>query len=107
QALSYGQATPYHAILPLLRTMLGVVDTAPPIQQLQAIRTRLAAIAASLAADTPLLAHLRGVPLEMESLPALTPDAQRRRLQQVCLQVLLHQATATPLGLLVEDGHWL
>jgi class 3 adenylate cyclase len=107
QALSYGQATPYHAILPLLRTMLGVVDTAPPIQQLQAIRTRLAAIAASLAADTPLLAHLLGVPLEMESLPALTPDAQRRRLQQVCLQVLLHQATATPLGLLVEDGHWL
>jgi len=39
QALSYGQAMPYHAVLPLLRTLLGVVDTATPAQQRQAIHT--------------------------------------------------------------------
>jgi len=107
QALSYGQTMPYHAFLPLLRTMLGVVDIAPPPQQREAIHTRLAAIEPALAVDTSLLAHLLGVPLETETLPALGPDMHRRRVQQACLQVLVQQAAAAPLGLLVEDGHWL
>jgi predicted ATPase/DNA-binding winged helix-turn-helix (wHTH) protein/class 3 adenylate cyclase len=107
QALSYGQAMPYHAVIPLLRTVLGVVDTAPPARQCQAIRTHLTAIDPALAADTPLLALLLGVPVTAEELPALAPEAQRRRLQHACCQVLLAQATDAPLCLLVEDGHWL
>jgi predicted ATPase len=59
------------------------------------------------ASDAPLLAQLLGVPLETEPLPALEPEAQRRRLQLACLQVLVQQAADTPLCLLVEDGHWL
>jgi predicted ATPase len=107
QALSYAQAMPYHAVIPLLRTVLGVVDTAPPAQQRQAIHTRLAALDAVLAADTPLLALLLGIPVPAEELPALAPEAQRRRLQHACCQMLLQQATDAPLCLLVEDGHWL
>jgi DNA-binding winged helix-turn-helix (wHTH) protein/class 3 adenylate cyclase/predicted ATPase len=107
QALSYGQAMPYHALIPLLRTVLGMTDTAPSTQQLLAIRTHLTAIDPSLAADTPLLARLLGFPVSTEDLPALAPEAQRRRLQHICCQVLLQQAADAPLCLLVEDGHWL
>jgi DNA-binding winged helix-turn-helix (wHTH) protein/class 3 adenylate cyclase/predicted ATPase len=107
QALSYGQAMPYHAVIPLLRTVLGMADTEPPAQQCQAIRTHLAAIDAALVADTPLLALLLGVPVPAAELPAIEPAAQRRRLQHACCQVLLQQATDAPLCLLVEDGHWL
>jgi DNA-binding winged helix-turn-helix (wHTH) protein/class 3 adenylate cyclase len=107
QALSYGQTMPYHAVIPLLRTVLSVADTAPPMQQRQAIRTHLATIDPALAADTPLLALLLGIPAPAAELPALDPEAQRRRLQHACCQVLLQQATDVPLCLLVEDGHWL
>jgi tetratricopeptide (TPR) repeat protein len=55
----------------------------------------------------PLLALLLGVPVTAEELPALAPEAQRRRLQHACCQVLLQWAADAPLCLLVEDGHWL
>lgn len=107
QALSYGDAIPYHAFLPLLRTLLGVITTDLPAQQWQALHTRLASLPPALAADAPLLAHLLGIPLDAESLPPLTPDAQRRRVQQACFQLLVQQAAHAPLCLLVEDAHWL
>jgi predicted ATPase len=107
QALSYAQTMPYQAVLPLLRTVFGVVETADPAHQRQAIQTRLAALTPPLTEDAPLLAQLLGVPLAPEGLPALSPEAQRRQLQQACLQGLIQQAADSPLGLLVEDGHWL
>src|SRR5262249_36816320 len=105
--LSYGQSMPYHAMIPLLRTVLGLTDHATPEHQWQAIRACLAAAQPSLTADAPLLAHLLGVPLESESLPALPPEEQKRRLQHACVQVLLQHAAAQPLCLLIEDLHWL
>jgi predicted ATPase len=107
QTLSYGGTMPYHAVIPLLRRLLGVVSTDAPAQQRLALHTRLTTLAPTLAADAPLLASLLGVPLDAEPLPALSPEAQRRRLQHACLQVLVQQAVDTPLCLLVEDGHWL
>ena len=51
QALSYGQAMPYHAVIPLLRTVLGVADIASPTQQRQAIRAHPGGDRPQLAAD--------------------------------------------------------
>jgi class 3 adenylate cyclase/tetratricopeptide (TPR) repeat protein len=105
--LSYGQAMPYHALLPVLRTVLGLSDHDTPPQQRQALRAWLTAVPPALAADAPLLADLLGVPLEAEALPHLPPAEQKRRLQHACVQVLLQSATAQPLCLLIEDLHWL
>ena len=105
QALPYGQAMPYHAFLPLLCTVLGVQEHADPSQQQQALQTHLAACAPSLAAEAPFLAHLLGISGTPEAHPSLTPEVQRRRVQQTCLQVLVQQAEVAPLGVLVEDGH--
>jgi class 3 adenylate cyclase/tetratricopeptide (TPR) repeat protein len=107
QSLSYGQAVPYHAFIPLLRALLQVHgDDAPP-DQCQQIRTSLQDIHPRLPEDALLLSHLLGVPLDVEALPRLSPEVWKRQLQQVCQRVILYQATKQPLCLLVEDGHWL
>src|SRR5262245_10193876 len=107
QALSYGQAMSYHALLPVLRTVLGLSDQDTPQQQRQALRAWRPAVPPALAAAAPLLADLLGVPLEAEALPPLPPAEHKRRLQHACVQVLLAHATAQPLCLLLEDLHWL
>jgi class 3 adenylate cyclase/tetratricopeptide (TPR) repeat protein len=107
QALSYGQAMPYHAFIPLLRALLQVSSDDPPDSQRRQIRTRLQALHPALAEDEPLLSHLFGIPLDAEALPGLSPEAWKRRLQHVCQQVILQQAAGRPLCLLIEDGHWL
>jgi predicted ATPase len=107
QTLSYGQQTPYHAIVPLVRALLAVSGDAAPHEQRQQLRTRLEAMHPALASDEPLLAHLLGLPVEPDQLPASSPEEHRRRLQQACLQVLGHQATGMPLCLCIEDLHWL
>ena len=107
QTLSYGQQTPYHAIVPLVRALLAVSGDAAPHEQRQQLRTRLVATHPALASDEPLLAHLLGLPVEPDQLSAFSPEEHKRRLQQACLQVLGQQATDSPLCLCIEDLHWL
>jgi class 3 adenylate cyclase/tetratricopeptide (TPR) repeat protein len=107
QTLSYGQSMSYHAIIPLLRALLGLTDHDTPQQQRQHLHTCLAAAQPPLAADEPLLAQLLGIPLESDHLPTLPPEEQKRRLQHACLQVILQHAAEQPLCLLIEDLHWL
>lgn len=107
QALSYEEAMPYHAFIPLLRALLQVSDDDPLYGQRQQIRTALHAIHPRLVEDAPLLLHLFGIPVAGEPLPNLSPEAWKQQLQHVCQQVILQQAAARPLCLLIEDGHWL
>jgi predicted ATPase len=107
QAVSYGQAMPYHTFIPLLRALLQVSGDDAPYGQRQQIRTRLHALYPRFAEDEPLLSHFLGIPLDVEPLPRLSPEAWKRQLQHVCQQVILQQAAERPLGLLIEDGHWL
>src|SRR4029453_13683671 len=87
QTLSYGQQAPYHAIVPLVRDLLAVSGDAAPHEQRQQLHTRLVATHPALASDEPLLAHLLGLPMEPDQLPAYSPEEHKRRLQQACLQV--------------------
>lgn len=107
QAFSYGQEMPYHAFIPLLRTLLQVSGNDPPHAQLRQIRTQLQALHPPWTEAEPLLAHLFGIPFDAKALPNLAPEVWKRRLQHVCQQVILQQAAARPLCLLIEDGHWL
>jgi tetratricopeptide (TPR) repeat protein len=107
QTLSYGQAMPYHAFIPLLRALLQVRDDDAPHGQRQQIHTRLHTIHPRLIEDELLLSHLLGIAVDAASLPNLSPEAWKRQLQHVCQQVILHPAAESPLCLLIEDGHWL
>jgi predicted ATPase len=92
QTLSYGQAMPYHAMIPLLRTLVGLTDHDTAPQQRQHIRDSLAAAPPAVAVDEPLLAHLLGIPLAPDELPTFPPEEQKRRLQSLCLHVVLQSA---------------
>jgi class 3 adenylate cyclase/tetratricopeptide (TPR) repeat protein len=107
QTLSYGQSISYHAIIPLLRTLVELTDQDTPQQQRERIRACLVTAQPAVAADEPLLAHLLGIPLTPDQLPTFPPEEQKRRLQSVCLQVILQCVAKQPLCLLMEDLHWL
>jgi class 3 adenylate cyclase/DNA-binding winged helix-turn-helix (wHTH) protein/tetratricopeptide (TPR) repeat protein len=107
QALSHEQAMPYHAFIPLLRTLLHVSSNDALDDQRQQIRTRLHTIDPRLAEDEPQLLHLLGISPDAEPRPSLSPEAWKRRLQHVCQRLILSQAAERPLCLLIEDGHWL
>jgi hypothetical protein len=107
QTYSYGQSMSYHAVIPLLRALLGLSGYATPQQQRQRLHACLAAAQPPLVADEPLLAHLLGILLEPDELPALPPEEHKWRLQHACLQVMLQHAAEQPLCLLIEDLHWL
>jgi class 3 adenylate cyclase/tetratricopeptide (TPR) repeat protein len=58
--------------------------------------------------DLPLIAPLVGLAApEAADAPVLSPEAQRRRTREALAQWLLHHARQHPLGLLVEDLHWV
>lgn len=107
QTLSYGQSMPYHAIIPLLRSVLEISDNDLLPRQRQHVRARLAAIQPLLADDEPLLAHLLGISVVPPQLPPLPPEEQKQRLQHICLQVIVRHTSTKPLCLLIEDLHWL
>ncbi|HXH13782.1 MAG TPA: AAA family ATPase [Alphaproteobacteria bacterium] len=107
QTLSYGQSMPYHPFIPLLRARLDLHAQDPPPDQRQQIRAHLHALHPTLAEDEPWLSHLLDVPLVPDRLPDLAPEDRKRRLQQLCLRLLLPQAADRPLCLLIEDVHWL
>jgi predicted ATPase len=107
QTLSYGQAMPYHAFIPLLRTLLGLRGNDDPSDQRQQIRARLQALHPKLVDDEPLLSHLLGVPIEPDQLPNVSLEARKRRLQSACLRLIMQYAADRPLCLLIEDLHWL
>jgi predicted ATPase len=107
QTLAYGQGMFYHAIIPLLRTLVGMTDPDTAPQQRQRIQDCLAVASPRLAVDEPLLTHLLGISLAPDALPPLSPEEQKRRLQAVCVQMILQAAVEQPLCLLIEDLHWL
>jgi class 3 adenylate cyclase/predicted ATPase/DNA-binding winged helix-turn-helix (wHTH) protein len=107
QTLAYGHQIPYHAIVPLVRALLAVSSEAAPHQQRQQLRAQLVARYPGLASEEPVLAHLLGLPLEPDCQSVFAPEDHKRRLQQACLQLILHHATDRPLCLFIEDVHWL
>jgi predicted ATPase len=107
QTLSYGQAMPYYAMIPLLRTLVGLTDHDLAPQQRQHLHACLAAAPPALVADEPLLAHLLGIPVAPDELPTCPPEELKQRLQALCLQVILQSTVEQPLCVLIEDLHWL
>lgn len=104
QALSYGRQMPYHAIIPVLHRVLEASPGASGPPQLQ---ERLAALHPHLADEAQFLAPLLNMPWVDAPGPLLTPEEHKQRLQQACVQVLLHQTVHTPVCFVVEDLHWL
>lgn len=107
RALSYGAAIPYHALLPLLRDLLGIGQQDGAEEPSRQIHLSLAALSPSMVEDAPLLMDLLGLPGVCEADLAVASDVGKQRLQKTCIQLMLQTASHRPVCLLVEDGHWL
>jgi serine phosphatase RsbU (regulator of sigma subunit)/class 3 adenylate cyclase/tetratricopeptide (TPR) repeat protein len=113
-SLSYGQEMPYHLVLELLRSLLGVPDTAPDQEARAALLGLVADYIGSGEEDaggtiTAYLGHLLGLDMGARAKELLKGvDAEALQAQYlVAMRKLLHAlAGQRPLVLILEDLHW-
>ena len=98
---SHTSQIPFHAVARLLRAAIGVegLDGEPARRR---VRHR---VAEADPEDLLLLDDLLGIGDPNASLPAIDPDARRRRLTALLNAVSL--ARETPAVYVVEDAHWI
>lgn len=104
----FGTSTAYFAWRPIWQALLDVDANAAPVEQIDSLTKRLAAIDSALLPRLPLLGALVGVPVPgnalTESLDAQFRKASLEDLLVVCWRAL---ARAAPRVVIVEDAHWI
>jgi adenylate cyclase len=98
---SHTREIPFHVVARLLRTVFGITDLDE-----HAGRARVRArIPDANPEDLLLLDDLLGIGDPDVALPAITPDARRRRLAALLNAAAL--ARTTPAQFVIEDVHWI
>lgn len=103
---SYGTHIAYLPWEPLLRAFLGIPDSDPPADQVQALTERFFQRYPALLPHMPLLRDILHVPIA-ESALTQSMDAAQRKAARETLLVTLVTAHATPMLLILEDAHWM
>jgi predicted ATPase len=111
RCVSYGRNLPYHLLIDLLRSILGIPFSATEIEARAAIdRTlgRLLPDAAEVADTAPYIAYLLDLPLrpDEEVITRVTPDVLQSRYVATTHRLLRSLAAERPLVLVCEDLHW-
>jgi class 3 adenylate cyclase len=112
RCVSYGRTLPYHLLIDVVRSILGLpfIDSeAESRQRLDAALADLLAAEPEWIADTaPYLAHLLSLPLrpEEEERANLGADVVQARYAAAVHRLLRALATRGPLVLVCEDLHW-
>jgi class 3 adenylate cyclase len=110
RCLSYGQGHAYHLLIDLLRSTIGIPDTAEEADS----RSALAAftrdlLGASMVEVYPFLAHLLMIKLdesEADRIHLLDPQALQAQYLAATRRLLGALAARQPLMLILEDLHW-
>ena len=98
---SHARDIPFHVVTNLLRTAIGVTDLDGPAARAR-IRER---VPDADPQDLVLLDDLLGTADPEAPLPAIDPDARRRRLTALINAASL--ARTTPALYIIEDAHWI
>ena len=98
---SHTSQVPFHAVAPLLRAATGVAEMDGPNAR-DRVRER---VPGADPEDLLLLDDLLGIADANAALPAIDPDARRRRLTALLNAASL--ARETPAVFVVEDAHWI
>ena len=112
QCLSYGQGIPYHLVIDLLRSLVGIGATADEAEFADALERRTRDLLGETWADTyAYLAHMSGLPLTPELASRITRVDFEVLKRYVAAVHQLVQAMATARGacavvLVCEDAHW-
>ena len=114
RCVTYGRSVPYHLVLDLVRSMLGIPFGASEDETKRLLDDKLAALLGDEAADSyPYLAHLLSVPLHGEDADRvqMDPDFLQGRYVAAILRVIRGLAAPAegkvrPIILVAEDIHW-
>jgi predicted ATPase/DNA-binding winged helix-turn-helix (wHTH) protein/class 3 adenylate cyclase len=104
---SHGAATPYLPMLALLRQNCGVTPEDSPGAVTAKVYTSLQEVGMAPEPWAPHLLPLFGLPIELELLATLSPQAIKARTVEALVQLALHGAQRRPLVLEVENLHWI
>jgi len=109
RCLSYGRGLPYHVVVDLLRSLVGLGPTADERELAAALeRVTRDLLGDEWAGTYAYLAHLAGVPLPPElasRISALEPETVKRYVSSLN-DVLRGLAARGPLVVVCEDMHW-
>jgi predicted ATPase len=112
RCVSYGRNLPYHLLIDLIRSILGISFAAEGPAARAALDQRLAGLlgsdAAEVADTAPYLAHVLDLPLrpDEEGITRVTPDVLQSRYVAATHRLLRTLAAERPLVLVCEDLHW-
>jgi class 3 adenylate cyclase len=108
--LSYGRAVAYHALVELVRALVGVSTAAREREDGGRLRDRLVEQVGEDATQAyPYLAHLLSVELaepELQLIRSLDPQALQAQYLRALRMVLGGLCARRPLVVVVEDAHW-
>jgi class 3 adenylate cyclase len=106
-ALSYGRATSYLAVIDLLKGFFKIADRADPQEIRKTVTDRLLARDRALEPALPALLALFDVPPDDSAWTALSPEQRRQRTLDAVRQLLQREAREQPLVVIFEDLHWI
>jgi len=112
RCVSYGRNLPYHLLIDLVRSILGISFSAAESEARATLDRRLGEIIgadqAEVADSSPYLAHLLGLPLraDEEGRTQLEPDVMQARYVAASHRVMRGLTERGPVVLVTEDLHW-
>ncbi|MGH7211329.1 MAG: AAA family ATPase, partial [Acetobacteraceae bacterium] len=106
-ASSHALGSPFQIAAMLLRSWIGAeaVDSGATIER--RLRQALVLNAGAAALDGPALRALLDLPVEDADWTALDPPRRRERIIEALRVLMLREAAARPLILVIEDLHWV
>jgi len=106
RAFSYGQATPFSAIIDLLRALFGISGQQNSGEMCEQIRNRMLGAGDGLARFIPAMLSLLDLPVDDPAWAALAPGTRRLQTLEGLTRLLIHVSRTIPMLILIEDLHW-
>jgi class 3 adenylate cyclase/tetratricopeptide (TPR) repeat protein len=106
-SVSYGKATSYLPVIDLLKGYFKIQDRDDLREIREKVTGKLLTLDRALEPTLPALLALLDVPVDDGTWQALDPPTRRQRTIDDAKRVLLREARAQPLLLVLEDLHWI
>ena len=109
RCVSYGRNLPYHLLIDLVRSTLGIGPSATEAEAREILDRELGALIGDESADVaPYFAHLLALPLRPDEqvLAQTDPGVMQGRFTAAVLRLLRGLTASGPVVLVCEDLHW-
>jgi class 3 adenylate cyclase/tetratricopeptide (TPR) repeat protein len=107
-SVSYGKATSYLPVIPLLKSYFKIQDRDDQREMREKVTGKLLALDRTLEPTTlAALLSLTDVPVQDPSWETMAPTQRRQQMLDGVKRLLLREAREQPLAMIFEDLHWI